>query len=251
MTCQEIREQELIEAYVAGSLSGETLEAVEAHYFGCDDCARFLHECRLTQTALRERAAEIRAESLHTGRAWPRWLPALALAASVLVAALLFWPQIRQAVKPGGVDYAQLAKVDPPGYEPMQLRGSEDRSSAPFQDAMRYYVRGEYGLAVGALRKVAAADPEVAEPRFYLAASELLSGHSREAIDSLTEVVRLGDRRFVERSRFLLAKAWLQQGRPDAAQRELLVIADGQGELATAARQLLAHMNGSEPKNLE
>lgn len=246
MNCQDIREKELIETYVAGRLSGALLEEVESHYFGCDRCASYLRECRIAQTALRERADEIRAESRKAERAWPRWLPAMAMAAAALLAAVLFWPRgtpFRPTVKLATAQsYAQLAKVDPPRYEPMLLRGTKDPSGEQFQSAMQNYVRGDYSTAAAALSKVVAVNGEAAEPRFYLAVSELLSGKSREAIDEFLRVIHLGDRRFVEQSQFHLAKAWLQQDRPDAAREQLLPLAAGQGEFAAAARTLLTSL---------
>lgn len=242
MNCQEIRDKDWIEAYVGGGLPEHLTEELEKHYFGCDRCAAYLHECRIAHSALLERSAAIYAESLPTQRAWPAWLPSLALAAAALLAAFLFWPLLHPQAPPGRKvktpDYTELAKLDPPNYERLQLRGS-DPTSAKFDAAMQYYSRGEYREAIAALRPVADTNREDPEPRFFLATAELLSQQPREAIADFQEVIKLGDRRFVDQSRFLAAKAWLQQNQPDEATQALQVLASGSGRYASSATILL------------
>jgi tetratricopeptide (TPR) repeat protein len=237
MTCREIHEKELLEECVAGSLSGEILEAVEEHYFGCDECARYLHKCRIAQAALRERADAIRLPAKRT----QRWWPILAIAAALVLGAILIWQPPLRPTAPA--DYARIARVDPPLYEPLLLRGSEDRAGEPFRAAMQSYSRGDYAAAVSALRKVVKTNAEVAEAQFYLAAAQLLTGQSREAREGFTQVIRLGDRRFGEQSHFYLAKAWLQENHPEAARQELRSIAKGQSEIDIAARKLLVRLD--------
>src|SRR3954465_10384744 len=124
MDCDEIGEQGLIEAYVSGRVSEPLLEQLEAHYFGCENCAAHVHELRLARTALAGRANAIRAEQLPRQRVSSHWLSAFAIAAAILVAVLI-WPtktnERRSPQRQATPAYVELAKVDPPRYEPMVL----------------------------------------------------------------------------------------------------------------------------------
>jgi anti-sigma factor RsiW len=246
MECKEIRDGELIEKYVAGRLSTDLTEALESHYFGCDECAQRLREARILNTALKEKAAGIRAEARPPRRTRSVWAPALAIAAALVLAAVLFWPRGTTIVpanqQANAADFSLLAKVAPPPYKALVLRGSEAPSEAAFEAAMQNYTTGDFAGAARALRPIVAADPEGAEPHFYLAASELLAGEAQPAIRTFAEVIRLGDPRYVEESHFLTAKAWLQLRRPAEAEAELLPLSAGNGERAAEARKLLKNL---------
>src|SRR5690349_7548830 len=119
MDCEEIREQGLIEAYVSGRVSEPLLEQVETHYFGCENCAAYVHQLRLAHAALASRANAIRAERLPRQRVPSHWLPALAIAAAILVAVLIWPTKTNERRTPQGQAppaYVELAKVDPPRY---------------------------------------------------------------------------------------------------------------------------------------
>ena len=77
----------------------------------------------------------------------------------------------------------QLARVEPPRYEPLTLRGAPDEATARFQRGMERYRKADYRGAIADLRAAAELDPDAAHIRFFLGISHLMLGEDDAAID--------------------------------------------------------------------
>ena len=247
ITCQAVREGDLLEQYVAGGLPDGEKEALELHYFACDACFAELEAMRAAQGALRERAAEIRADPMARPRHWMRIAVPLALAAGLLAAAALYRRKPTEAVAPVPVarlsaDYTQLAKIDPPDYRAPIMRGIPSTASARFARAMELYVKRDYAGAIDGLKSSLALDAQPVAPRFFLGACYLLTGAWDQGSHELQTVADAGDTPFRDESRMLLAKAALHRNDAAGTRRELEPLATGNGDQAPAARDLLKQM---------
>lgn len=65
MTCNEIRQQELLENYILGRLDDEQQKALEAHLKQCDSCRKKLEQERYLISGIRKRAREELKQALH------------------------------------------------------------------------------------------------------------------------------------------------------------------------------------------
>ena len=75
----------------------------------------------------------------------------------------------------------QLARVEPPRYQPLRFRGLPDEATARFQRGMEHYRKADYGAAVADLRAAAELDPDAAHIRFFLGISHLMLGQDAAA----------------------------------------------------------------------
>jgi TolA-binding protein len=132
----------------------------------------------------------------------------------------------------------ELARVDPPPYAPLVLRGAEPREGA-FERAMERYARGDHAAAAAGLRKAVTEDPASSEARFYLGVSELLAGRPPQAVRELSRVAAADDPEFAEAARYYLAKAHLAQRDVEGARAELRRLAQGDGAHKERAERLL------------
>lgn len=138
---------------------------------------------------------------------------------------------------------ARLARVDPPRYSPLILRGVADDATVAFENGMRAYVAGDYRAAGRQLRQAAGLDPERADIAFFLAASELLSGNTAAAVAAFQGVIALGDSPFLEEARFYLAKSYLAMGDVSRARTEFASVRDMGGALASTAGEIDAQLS--------
>jgi tetratricopeptide (TPR) repeat protein len=136
-----------------------------------------------------------------------------------------------------------LARVEPPPYVPVTLRGGVDEATERFQTAMKQYGKGNYAGAIPGLRAAAELNPKAANSRFFLAICLLLTGQTDSAIAGLQQVLALGDTPYLEEAHFYLAKAYLGKGSLTAAHDELERTIRLQGRLESEARQLLKQVN--------
>src|SRR4029077_404227 len=123
----------------------------------CALCLEELETCRTLQGKLAQGAAEIRAEPVHrrVARRW-YWAPALVAAGAVVVLAVWLSPRptstsptttvvtspsTRATPSTATVDaeLIELAKVEPPAFTPVTLRGTVGQARRRFQDAMTHY----------------------------------------------------------------------------------------------------------------
>lgn len=179
MNCRDFQDQCVAERYLAGELEPEQQEQFELHYPQCRRCSEETEALRLLRLGLNADRASMVAEPL-PGRTWCRgWmlLPAGAVAVLALIA-ILWQPKpapTKAEQRPAQVEtrLIELAKVEPPQYTPVVLRGSAARRL--FRDAMEHYQRGDYGAAIPGLESAlkASSSPDVV---FYLGACHLLTG---------------------------------------------------------------------------
>ncbi|MBI4902446.1 MAG: hypothetical protein HY820_02345 [Acidobacteria bacterium] len=236
LDCFFVEREDLIERYVAGdaakaSLSQEQLAAFEEHYFGCPVCFEKLQAAR----AAREAMLTVGASSRRT--AWIGW----AAAAMVVVTSASAWYLLRPAGAPASHVTAkrppatvplELAKIDPPRYDAVELRGSESPADARFRGAMKAYTAARYQDAAAQLSAISSHAPS----QFFAAASQLMAGNTDAAIAALQAVPP--ESPFAEESKWLLAKAWLGRNEPDKAKPILDALSAGGGDFAAAAARL-------------
>jgi tetratricopeptide (TPR) repeat protein len=260
--CRQVKQQEMIERYLLGRLDESEQEALEQHYFECPHCLEELETYRALREELAHRAAEIRAEPapVRTARTW-LWVPALAGVAAAVALAVWLWPRptstgpttpIAQAPATVSVDAAlvELAKVEPPAYTPVILRGSTDQARRRFHEAMTHYENGDCAAVLPSLRQAVRLNPTLPEANFYLGACCLLTGADEEAVASLKKTVAFGDTPYLEDALFYLAKAYLRARDLAAARRELEGVVRLKGDRENAARRLLqqlAAVGGNSP----
>ena len=249
MTCADVRDRDLLDRYVQGTLPDDERDALEIHVLGCAECAGEL------ETALDLRQALL--QEPRTSRPVIPWWAAAA-AAVVLVAALATWWSLRRDAGPPPVSaeapaltpappapslreeaLAELAQIAPPAYEETVLRGGDRRA---FQTAMRAYLEGRYQEAIRGLRAAVMQDPTAREAWFYLGASHLLLGETEPAIEALHRVVD-DPNPFAEEARFYLVKALIGAGRLEEAREQLDRLAASPGPWAADAKDLLRRLD--------
>jgi TolA-binding protein len=272
--CERVLQDDIAVAYLRGDLPEEERDVFERHVFECADCFERLQVVRGLQAVLRQDAPQA-APGTRPGRAIRRppatgWLAWAAGAAFVAVGAAMVLRNLgtpvplpspgptaaptasASAVGPADapspseqVPLDVLARVEPPPYAPLTVRGG-DPGEAAFARAMDAYVRGDYAAAAGGLRAALKEDPGSVEARFYLGVSELLAGRPDEAIRQLGRVAQGEDEAFAEAARYYLAKAHLARRDIAAARRELRRVAQGDGGHKEQAGKLLQAL-GAEP----
>ena len=254
MDCRQVKQEEVVERYLLGQLSESEQEAFEQHYFECPRCLEELETYRALRDELSRRAAEIRAEPARAPAplVW-RWAPAVAGAAAAVALIVWLWPRpappgptppVAQAQPAVSLDAAlvELAKVEPPAYTPVILRGATDEAGRRFRDAMTHYQKGDYAAALPGLRQAAWLDPARPDVHFYLGACYLLTGADKEAIASLKSAVGLGDTPYLEDARLYLAKAYLRTRDLAAARGELEQVVRLASDREEEARRLLEQL---------
>jgi tetratricopeptide (TPR) repeat protein len=270
MDCARVAREEIAERYLVGGLSDEDRNAFEEHYFECARCFEELEALQAIQTELRQPGA---GNGPSTGHLFlPRWAPAAGLAAAILLAiSVAVWmrplqpsrrpePAFTEQPSPGQPSEAppqpqqpgravtpepsleQLARFDPPRYEPPTLRDVPDEATARFLRGMERYRKAEYAAAVEDLRRAAESDPDAAHIRFFLGVTHLMLGHDADAIDRLQATIALGDSAYLEEAHWYLAKAFLRRKDLGAAEAELKKLIQLRGSASDAAGRLLAQI---------
>jgi tetratricopeptide (TPR) repeat protein len=271
--CERVLQDDVAVAYLRDELPEEERDAFERHYFECAACFEKLQVIRDLGTVLARRDTPVArpASGERAGRRAPAvtWLAWAAGAAFVAVGAAVVvrnaappaplpsaMPSASSAVggppsgaptapaSPARPPFEALARVEPPPYAPLVVRGMEPAGS--FDRAMERYVRGEYAQAAAGLRAALGEDPASVEARFYLGISALLAGNAEEAIRELARVAGGDDPDLAEAARYYLAKAYLGRGEVGAARRALRPVAQGDGAHKERAQQLLQAL-GAEP----
>jgi hypothetical protein len=239
MNCEEVEQQDIVGAYVAGKLPDETRDLFEEHYFGCDHCLQQVECARIARDVLATRRP---AESRN-------WLPWLAIAAA-LFAAIAVWrvvapkPETAVVTPPAASHpdpsqtYQLLARFDPPAYKPSNLRGAESAGRS-FRDGMKRYAAGDFAGAAVTLRSTLTANVGLTEARYYLALSELLSGDRISGTADLERVIAAGDTPYQSEARFYLAKALLAANNAGGARQQLETLISQKSELAPRATEIL------------
>lgn len=154
----------------------------------------------------------------------------------------LFWIVAASVAVPGAAGQsrrtlAELGRIDPPAYAAPLIRSAQP--SDVFEDAIAAYGRRQFDRAADLFRRMVAADPDDTAANFFLAASLMMTDDVGEAEDRLAAVLAADASPFTIPARFVLAKALIRLGRLDAAERELVLVAETQGAYARAAAELL------------
>ncbi len=269
MTCEDVIRSEIVEKYLLDQLGEDARASFEEHYFECDRCFGLLQTYRGLQAELaRTRDAEPLTVPRRTWVWRWAWAPAMAVASIAVSVALWQRPfteiyrPVSEGIQPSAParppaqpespsrppssplkpSLDDLARVEPPRYAPSRLRGVADEAGARFQDAMRRYQRRDYTAAIEELRAASDLDPEAAHIVFFLGVSHLLAEQPDAALNRLRQTIALGDSPYNEEAHFYLAKAYLQTGNIDEANRELESTIRLRGEREAEARLLLLQL---------
>ncbi len=149
---------------------------------------------------------------------------------------------------PPVVALSVLARVEPPGYIPVVLRGPSDEAVERFEAAMRRYAVRDYAGAIPDLSTAVGLNPKAAQASFFLAICHLLTNRPEEAAAGLQRTIALGETPYLEESHFYLAKVRLSQGDEPSARKELGETIARRGRLEDDARRLLAQLDGLDPR---
>jgi tetratricopeptide (TPR) repeat protein len=136
----------------------------------------------------------------------------------------------------------ELARVEPPPYSEIMLRGAEDEGQEAFRAAMQNYSKEDYAKAIPGLESAVKASPQAASFNFYLGACYLLTGQTDAAIVSFRKTVSLGDSAYSELAHFYLAKAYLRKKDVSAAKDELQKTIRLHDAMETEAREILRQL---------
>lgn len=263
MNCEEVEERNILEDYLLDRLTEPKREEFEQHYFECGTCFAQLQTGLAMQSELRRQPAmPARARGAGLRRAWV-WAPAFA-AIIILFSAGIWWyaahnrQPSQQVASPPKVSpnvpvqvqspsaapsLEELARVEPPPYSAVVLRGAEDESHETFHKAMQFYVKGDYAKAIPGVRAAAKANPQSASFNFYLGACYLLAGQTDPAVVSFRKTVSLGDPAYSESAHFYLAKAYLQEKEVARAKDELQKTVQFHGSLESEAAEILRQLH--------
>jgi tetratricopeptide (TPR) repeat protein len=137
---------------------------------------------------------------------------------------------------PTSEEIARLAAVAPPPYAPARFRDGGERTA--FTAGMRRYVAHDFAGAIRPLEQAVRESPAAEDARFYLGASYLLAGHSKNASRTLEPLAAYTRSPFAEEAQFLIAKACLQSGDLSTALAALDKTIAMQGDREQDARSL-------------
>lgn len=269
MDCGRVAREEILESYLGGRLNEEDQDAFEAHYFECARCFDELRTLRAIREELRRAGAEVEVKTARPLAGWAA-VAGLAAAAIVLAVGVALWmrptppsglpettktappsrAQIPEKPLPQGPEptvaseptLEQLARFEPPPYEPLTLRGPRDEATARFERGMERYRKTEYREAVADLRGAAELDPDAAHIRFFLGIAHLMLEQDNEAIEQLRGTIALGDSAYLEEAHLYLAKAFLRRKDLGAAETQLKELIELRGSGNGEARRLLTQL---------
>lgn len=264
MNCKEVDERDILEQYLLDRLTEPEREEFEKHYFECASCFSQLQTRLALQAELQHQPvmpAQARGASLR--RMWA-WTPAFAT--FILLCGVSIWwysahnrqpsrqvassppkasPEVSVQSQPSPAaapSLEELARVEPPPYSAIVLRGAEDEGQEAFRNAMQFYVKGDYAHAIPGVRTAAKASPRTASFNFYLGACYLLTGQTDPAIVSFRKTVALGDPAYSESAHFYLAKAYLRKREVARAKDELQKTVQFHGSLESETAEILRQL---------
>ena len=270
MDCERVAREEIAESYLGGRLNEEDRDAFEAHYFECARCFDELQILNAVRAELQRTGVQFGVAN--TARQSFRWAAVAGLAAAVVLAiGAVLWmgqpmpsgpnetttqtqppsrteepakPQLQSPAPTVASEPSlqQLARLDPPQYEPLTLRGAPDEATARFQRGMEQYRKTDYEGAITDLLSAAELDPDGAHIRFFLGISHLLLGQDNAAIDQLRATIALGDSAYLEEAHLYLAKAFLRRRDIGAAETQLSTLIQLRGSGSGEARRLLTQL---------
>ena len=263
MNCKEVEEREILEAYLLDRLTEPEREEFEKHYFECASCFSQL-QTRLAVRAELQRQAVMPARARGVGfRLVWAWTPAFATVALLLVG--VWWysaqrhtpsqqasssprPRVPRVSVPStppsstAPSLEELARVEPPPYSEIVLRGAEDEGQEAFRMAMQNYAKEDYAKAIPGLQAAVKANPQAASFNFYLGACYLLTDQTDPAIVYLRKTISLGNPAYSESAHFYLAKAYLKKKEVSDAEEELQKVVQLHGSRETEAGEIIRQL---------
>lgn len=262
MNCARVAREETLEAYLLGRLSEEDRNAYEEHYFECAECFDELRALQATREELSQTSGG--QDSRTPLWYWLAVVSALGTAALLVVGLTLSVhepspptpsetrqaspPPIRstEPTQPAGpataVDVADLAKIEPPKYQPLKFRGTADEATLRFQSGMGRYQRADYRAAAAELEAAATIAPDAPHIRFFLGICRLMLGNDDAAIAQFQATIAIGDSPYLEEARLYLAKAYLRRKQLGAAEMQLKKLTELRGPHSNEAGRLLTKM---------
>jgi tetratricopeptide (TPR) repeat protein len=263
MNCKEVEERDILDAYLLDRLTEPEREEFEKHYFECASCFSQLKTRLAVQAELQRQAVmPARARGVGFRLVWA-WTPAFATVALLLVG--VWWysaqrhtpsqqasssPPAESPVRPTpspappstAPSLAELARVEPPPYSKIVLRGAEDEGQEAFRAAMQNYSKEDYAKAIPGLQTAVRANPQAASFNFYLGACYLLTGQIDPAIVYLRKTISLGNPTYSESAHFYLAKGYLKKKEVSDAEEELQKVVQIHGSRETEAGEILSQL---------
>jgi tetratricopeptide (TPR) repeat protein len=228
--------------YLAGNLPNAEHDAFEEHFFECEDCFAGLEDLRALQAELAGTRARIEADAPRKVTPWRRtWAAGLAAAAAVVIGltALLLGPwKTPMGLPTVSAQLVEMARIDPPPYTPVRLRGATDEAQRQFRKTMESYTAGSYAAAIPGLEAAAKLDPEAPNIRFFLGTCYLLSERTGDGIEALQHVVDLGDTPFLEEALLLLAMGFLGNGDIESAMQHAEMVVSLEGDYQKQALEM-------------
>jgi TolA-binding protein len=260
MNCQEVEAREIPELYLLDRLTESERDEFEKHYFECESCLSQIQTGLMVQAELRRQSlARSQAGGALQRRMWV-WTPAF-VTAVLLLAVGIWWYSARkqssgqissspttaspeattqsQPPSPAAPSLEKLARVEPPVYSAVVLRGAEDEAEQNFRNAMQYYVKADYAHAIPGLQAAVKASPQSARSNFYLGACYLLTSKTDSAMESFRRTISLGDSTYSEPAHFYLAKAYLRKKEIPTAEDELQQTVTLHGGMEAEAKEIL------------
>jgi TolA-binding protein len=251
MDCSSVEQGDIIERYLRpGGLTEAEAEAFELHYFGCRQCFELLEAARAACSALAHSPAPVVAM-----QARPNTFRWVGIAAGIAIVALGIWLLRQRTTEPAQIakqvivaqpvapvtksNLTELARYDPPHYDPATLRGQSSDTQTAFAEAMQSYLQADYSSAAQKLRAVTSAHPAYTPAHFFLGASELLLQHGGSAIAEMNRVLQDRESPFHEEAQWAIAKSLLLAGDTAGARIQLSAIVSAGGDLAPQARDLM------------
>jgi len=264
MDCRDVEERDILEGYLLGRLTGPDRDEFESHYFECASCFAQLRTALAVQEELQHHPVVLaQPRSALFRRAWAL-TPALVTVTLLFVVGIWWYsareqqpsqqvssspsaaspvlPEQHQPSSPSSASLETLARVEPPPYAAVVLRGAEDESQETFRQAMQFYLKRDYANAIPGLRAAVNASPQSSSFNFYLGACYLLNGQTDLAVQSFNTTVSLDDPAYSELARFYLAKAYLKKKNIRAAEGELQKTIDLHGDKEQEAAEILRQL---------
>ena len=245
MDCARIVADQIMEKYLLDQLDDPEREQFENHFFECEECFARLEALQAAQRVLSEEPATTERSIVRPwrSRSW-RWAVAAAAVAVIGLSAVWWW--LGSSPRPQTVslspELAELARITPPHYEPIRLRGASDVAQRRFRTAMEFYSAGDYASAIPGLEEAAELDPDAPNISFFLGACYLLTGRTSEGITELERTIALGDTPYLEEAFLLMAKGRLATGDRIGAENAFEEAAKMNGDLRIEARDALAKL---------
>ena len=241
MDCARIADDRIMERYLLRDLADAEREALEQHFFECDDCFTQIEALEAAQYIL---AADPSSRPPRQQNRTRTLTLAVAAVALIGLVAVLWWvlqpPPPRTASL--SLELAELARIEAPHYEPVRLRGATDEAQQRFRSAMELYSAGDYLSAIPGLEEAAELDLTAPNISFYLGACYLLTGRNSDGVATLQHTVNLGDTPYLEEALILVAKARLVNGDVAGAERAFEEAAGLGGDFESEARDALTNL---------